>query len=665
MNMREYLSREARRMQAASLPSLPPAAQWPAERQRRLAQYYDMMGVSAYMALSERPPLNVHITGEIQREGYRIRTLAYESLPQLYVTANLYLPDDLSAPAPGVLYLCGHSERQKVHYQAHPRKFAQLGFVCLIAETIQRGEIEGHHHGTYHRGWFNWFSRGYTPAGVELWNGVRALDLLEALPEVDGTELGVTGLSGGGAGSWWVPAADERVRVAAPVCGTATFASHVAERTVDGHCDCMFPVNVHRWELADVGALIAPRPLLIASADRDGIFHIRSIREVHAATKRVYDHLGAGEQLRLVETPGGHSYHERSRRAIFSWFLRHLQGKEVPEAEVGDIDEQPAAQESAETLRVFRNAVPADERTTTVQEYFVVPQSPPTIATAEELQAKRAETVAYLRAHTFSHFPARPAPLDVEIEYERADGNANGGRFAFTSEEGWRLRGMWSPAQEGEQPAPALVVLRSPHDVRRESYALQEIAGLDRRWARVCVEPRGTGDTGWSPSLDWHLRRAAMLTGRTIASLQVYDALRALQAVAELPGIDGRRLAIAGQGGMAAVALYAALLHACTGPRPGSGLEAVCLDGPPATQDAPSNPDGTGEAIEMLFALRVTDLPQVAGLLWPAELVFIGPRPPSYQWAEDLYARLGTPGAVRRVMQWSQWQPRTDAMVRE
>ena len=147
MNMREYLSREARRMQAASLRSLPPVAQWPAERGRRLAQYYDMMGVSAYMALTERPPLNVQVTSETQREGYRIRTLAYESLPQLYVTANLYLPDDLSAPAPGVLYLCGHSQQQKVHYQAHPRKFAQLGFVCLIAETIQRGEIEGHHHG--------------------------------------------------------------------------------------------------------------------------------------------------------------------------------------------------------------------------------------------------------------------------------------------------------------------------------------------------------------------------------------------------------------------------------------------------------------------------------------------------------------------------------------
>ena len=93
-----------------------------------------------------------------------------------------------------MLYVCGHALKQKEYYQAHPRKFAQLGFACLLIETIQRGEIEGHHHGTYHRGWFNWYSQGYTPAGVELWTGVRALDLLASLPEVDSERLGVTGI---------------------------------------------------------------------------------------------------------------------------------------------------------------------------------------------------------------------------------------------------------------------------------------------------------------------------------------------------------------------------------------------------------------------------------------------------------------------------------------
>lgn len=648
MTIREYLSREAQRMKEASLAELPPPEEWPRERRRRLEQFYEMMGVTSYVALKERPPLGMRITGEFRRPGYRVQKLFFESLPRLYVTANLYLPDPLEKPAPAVLYLCGHSQQQKVHYQAHPRKFAQLGFVCLIMETIQLGEIRGYHHGAYYQGWFHWYSRGYTPAGVELWNGMRALDLLQSLPEVDGRRLGVTGISGGGAGSWWVAAGDERIGAAAPVCGTATFASHVRERTVDGHCDCMFPINVYQWELADVGSLIAPRPLLIASADRDGIFHIAAIREVYQALKRLYEHLGAGENLRLVETPGPHSYHPRSRRAVFAWFVRHLQGREVSEEEVGDIDERPEVQETAETLRVFVPGPPADERVSTIQEEFIPLPPPPKIATAQDLERHRQQVIAFLRERTFRHFPKEPCPLDLTIEYEMETGSASGGRFAFTSEEGWRLHGMWYVPNKVSRPARAVVALRGPGEERNATE--RWLGGLASRWARVIVEPRGTGDTAWGEELNWHLRRAAMLVGRTIASMQVYDALRALEAAGRLPGIDGTTLALAGQGPMAAVALYAALLH--------GSLRAVLLGDPPASQNAPSRPDGTGPALEMLLCLRATDLPQVAGLLWPTELVFFGPCPETYRWAEEVYARLGEPGAVHRITQWEQWKER-------
>ncbi len=652
MDIRTYLSEEARRMQAESLHTLPAPADWPQARKEWLAQYYAMMGVTSHMALTERPPLNVQVTKETQRDGYRILNLYYESLPGLYVTGNLYLPTNTENPVPGVLYVCGHAQKQKEHYQAHPRKFAQIGMACLLVETIQLGEIEGHHHGTCHRGWFNWFSQGYTPAGVELWNGVRGLDLLASLPEVDGTRLGVTGISGGGAVSWWVAAADERVKVVAPVCGTATFASHVRERTVDGHCDCMFPVNVHRWELADVARLIAPRPMLIGSANRDGIFHIRSIRESFAGIKKVYDHLGAGENTLLIETPGGHSYHANSRRGIFSWFLRHLEQKEVAPEAVGDIDDSPAVQENAATLRVYQNGVPTSERVTTIHEDFFTLPELPSIANANELAAVRDKARAALAETSFGHFPSAPSALDAEVEYEIGRGDAvAGGRFAFTSEGGWRLHGSWT-LPESDSDAPVVVALRSPHERRRTTE--DWLQGLDSSWARVVAEPRGTGDNAWGTELDWHVRRAAMLTGRTIASIQVYDTLRALEAIAHLPGVDSSRVALAGRRQMAVVALYAALLHAARQRR--SNLEALILSDLPESLSAHSNPDGTGIASEILFALQHADLPQAAGLLWPTELVFLGPRPGTYGWTEDLYARLGSPGAIRHVMNLGQWQ---------
>jgi len=129
----------------------------------------------------------------------------------------------------------------------------------------------------------------------------------------------------------------------------------------------------------------------------------------------------------------------------------------------------------------------------------------------------------------------------------------------------------------------------------------------------------------------------------------VYDTLRALACVRQLPQVDGARVALAGRGQMAAVALYAALLD--------GHVKTVFLESPPPTQDAPSDPDGTGDSIEMIGCLRVTDLPQVAGLLHPTELVFVGECPSTYDWAQDVYQRLGSKERFRRVNKLADWQP--------
>ena len=226
----------------------------------------------------------------------------------------------------------------------------------------------------------------------------------------------------------------------------------------------MFFVNAYGWELADVARLIAPRPMLIGSANRDGIFHIRAIRESFAGVKKIYDHLGASENTLLIETPGGHSYHANSRRGIFSWFLRHLTGKEVSPETAGDIDDRPEVQEDAATLRVYGNGVPTAERVTTIQEDFFTLPELPSIANADELAAVRDKARAGLNEVSFSHFPSTPCALAAEIEYETGRGDAvAGGRFAFTSDGGWRLHGSWT-LPESDTDAPAVLALRSPHE---------------------------------------------------------------------------------------------------------------------------------------------------------------------------------------------------------
>ncbi|MCS6776530.1 MAG: prolyl oligopeptidase family serine peptidase [Chloroherpetonaceae bacterium] len=653
MSIRETLCRAARRITDRALAEYTEEAAWRRLVPEKRRQFLEMMGLEDLPAPAGRMPVPIIQTGVLQRPGYRIEKLALETRPQLYVTANLYVPDPGTPGAtgglrPAVLYLCGHSEKQKVAFQAHPRRFAELGFVCLLMETIQLGEGKGYHHGTYREGWWHWISRGYTPAGVELYNALRAIDYLCQRPEVDPGRLCVTGISGGGASTWYLAAADERIGAAAPVCGTTTLASHVQDRVIDGHCDCMWWVNTYLWDLADVGGLIAPRPLLIASADRDEIFPIASIREVHGQLQRLYTLLGAPQNLRLVETPGGHSYHERSRKAIFAFFLQHLQQRIVPENDIGDVDETPDRQEPEAVLRVFVNGPPDGDRTPSIQDSFIPLARPPQIADRTDLTRVRQRVTDALRSRTFRAFPPDLPALDLRVEFEFRSGDRNGFRFAFTPEEGWRLHGECRLPAHTDTPLPAVIALRSPEEERgaTERY----VRTVRAPWAQVIIETRGTGDTAWGQSLQWHLRRASAWTGRTLASMRVWDTLCAMTAVRSLPQIADRPLVLAAQGEMAAVALYAALLD--------GRVAALLLQSPPATQNAPSQPDGRGETIEMLNCLQITDLPQVAGLLFPAEIVVTGTLPETYHWARDLYRTLGSPDRFQHLPDLTGWTPR-------
>jgi len=653
LSIRDYLSREASRITNRALTAYKDPAAWRRVLPERRRQYLEMMGLDDLAPYGQRPPLNVTVTGTVERPAYRIEKLYYESLPKLFVTANLYVPNGLNAPAPAVLYVCGHAGKQKTHYQPHARRFAELGFVCLLIETLEGEEGRGYHHGPYDEGWFHWYSRGYTPGGVELLNGIRGLDLLVQRPEVDAKRLGVTGVSGGGSYSWWVGAGDERVKIVAPVCGTSTLASYIYDRTLDSNCDCMWWINTYKWDLTDVGALIAPRPLLIADSDHDVHFTLNAMREVYRRLKRFYTMLGSPENVHWVLAPGAHSYHPLSRTSVFSWFVKHLKGENIPPEKIGDVDDRPEAEESEETLRVHVNSQPAGSRVKTIQDDFIKRAEPPQIGDAEELKTVRGRVIAGLRRTSFAAFPPTPPPVSLEVEHEFETQDARGAIFHFVSEEGWKLRGTLQAAQNATKPVPAIVGLSSPGDkFERTDWwggaTAEFLKPIPAPWARVCMELRGTGESVWGETLEWHLRRASAWTGRTLASMWVYDTLRALACVRELPQVDGRQIALAARGQMTVVALYAALLD--------GHVSTLILEAPPATQNAPSPPDGQGDALEMLGCLRVTDLAQVAGLLYPTELVFIGECPSTYDWAQGLYQKLGAAERFRRVTKLADWQ---------
>src|SRR4030095_356548 len=114
---------------------------------------FEMLGLDP---LPPRDELRATVTGTLEDEAFRVEKLHFQSLPGLYVTANLYLPKQASAPVPAILYVCGHSVVKttgvsygnKTAYQHHAVWFARHGYACLVLDTLQLGEIEGVHHGT-------------------------------------------------------------------------------------------------------------------------------------------------------------------------------------------------------------------------------------------------------------------------------------------------------------------------------------------------------------------------------------------------------------------------------------------------------------------------------------------------------------------------------------
>ena len=635
-NIREYLICAAAKITDNRFNGINTREDWEQIKPDRYKQLVEMLSIQDMPLNKMRPQLNVKVTGTIQKKGYRIKKLYYESLPGLYVPANLYIPDNINNPRPAILYVCGHAETQKVYYQEHPRKFAQLGFVCLIVETIQRGEIRGEHHGCYANGWFNWYSRGYTPGGVELWNGIRAIDLLETIPEVDKERIGVTGNSGGGVLSWYIPAIDQRVKAAAPSCGASTLKAHLLTRSIDRHCDCMMPINTYGWDFQDIGALIAPRPLLVAQSDHDPYSQIESVRQIHQDLDKIYQLYDKTDNNQFIEYYGKHGYQPISRKAIFSFFLKQLMNKDVSPEEVGDTDRSPEASLSWEDLEVYVDGPPADDLTTTIQDSFIELPEKPVITSNEELLSYKDTVVSFLKMRTFGAFPEVEASLSPKM-IQRMTGTAEYGNeiYTFVSEEGWRLKMDIHWKNDPHKKSPLMIVLRNQEEEKNESESFAN-QYIDDQWNVALLEIRGVGETGWPASLQWHVRRASAWTGRTIASMQVYDLLRSIKFSRSLKGIDPSKIGIAARNEMGVVALYSALLD--------GNCHTLILENPPESQDTPSQPNGRGPATEMLNCLRITDVNQIPALLPAVDITFIDTIPSGYHWSENIRKKLGGKG---------------------
>ncbi|MGB9626071.1 MAG: alpha/beta hydrolase family protein, partial [Phycisphaerae bacterium] len=420
-----YLLAEAKRIDGRFFEGFANAEDWQKARPGLREEYFYMLGLRP---LPEKTPLQATVTRSLDRGDYVVDMIHYQSRPRLYVTGNLYRPASIrpGERLPAVFYVCGHSNQgrdgNKTAYQSHGIWFARHGYICLVVDSLQLGEIAGIHHGTFREGRWWWHSRGYTPAGVECWNGVRGVDYLLSRPDVDPDRIAVTGISGGGAATFWITAADDRVKIAVPVSGMADLVSYIGSRTINHHCDCMFLYNVFEWPWTRIAALVAPRPMLFVNSDDDPIFPMDANERIINRLERLYGWFGAGDMVDAVVSVGGHAYRKDIRQAAYRFVNMHLKGdpRVVTDSEVDLVIDGKDKLKARfpirpEQLRVFPedSDLPKDQLNTTIDQHFV-PMADVKPPSPGEFDAWRQKLLAELRRVTFRHFPDRvPEPRVV------------------------------------------------------------------------------------------------------------------------------------------------------------------------------------------------------------------------------------------------------------
>ncbi len=611
--MDEYLAQETMKIVGTFMAGIKSKEDWEKARPRLKEEYFYMLGL---WPLPEKTPLHATITGTLERPTFKVEKLHFQSRPHLYVTGDLYLPRKVEGRLPAILYLCGHASRgrngNKTAYQHHGIWFANHGYVCLVLDTLQLGEIHGIHHGTYRYERWWWHSKGYTPAGVECWNAIRAIDYLVSRPEVDPEQIGVTGVSGGGAGSFWVAAADERVKAAVPVSGLSDLETQVVDKVINGHCDCMFFHNTYLWPLSNIAALIAPRPFLFANSDWDGIFPMpgnQRIRDRMEFLYGLYGKAGRRGNFNICVVPGGHGDKLELRLMAYRFMNRHLK----------DDDSDPVEPKpelfKLEELRVFPedSDIPSDELNTKIDELFA-PFADVALASGPAFPALKEELLKKLRDYCFRAWPkSYPFGPGALIQLE-----------ALPTEPPIYVKCV--PASTTKVLGKCwLVVLNAGEEGEKLPEWANKVVGDEPAFLLM---PRGVGPTKWTTkNPPNYVERSLALLGRTVDSGRVWDVRVAAFAIKkELAekGVHRVNLAVLGKGQAGILGAYAALFE--------PAISEVVLVNPTKTHM---------EGPHFLNVLRVLDIPDALGFLAPRKLTIYGAPGSSFSTTASLYEIAG------------------------
>lgn len=517
----------------------------------------------------QRGPLNLRRTGTLDRGDYRIEKIIFESLPNFFVTGNLYIPNRGSSPYPALVQPVGHSQNGKAAglYQSLSVGLARNGFVVLTYDPIGQGERTIFFNADIRNSLVGTSTREHQMIGIQtllagqsvaryrVWDGMRAIDVLESLPEVDKERIGVAGCSGGGTLTTYLLALDKRVKAAAPACYISAWEEQL-KGAGPQDAEQQFPDQLQAGiNHGDFLIAFAPKPLLICSTT-DDFFPLEGSTRTLVEMRRIYESLGAGEKISRFVGPGGHGMRRDTREAIYAWMNRWLR----------DQPPQPVV-EPEHTLQ-------QDE------DLYATP-------TGQVANSLKGETASTWTMKAFAGIrPTRPVTalgdsISKLTRYQKTTGPLNIRSQSKVQGDGYEIEYLVYDSESGRY-TPALLCMPSSDRAKRQSVLYLDQGGKAMAFAekgearKLCasgyavlaLDLAGAGETttekgGYSPEWfgDDNLTWTVLMVGRTMVGLRMNDIVRGIDVLAERGILHGGSAAGVANGTAGVSLLHAAAVE--------------------------------------------------------------------------------------------------------
>ena len=646
-----------------ALAQLKTVADWKQRQEYVREKLLEMIG-----GFPELTPLNPRIVGTLEYEDYRIEKLIFESRPQFYVTANVYVPKNRPTPMPAVLGPCGHTNNGKAAelYQRAYIGLVKKGYVVLAYDPISQGERVqiydpatgeskiGYGTGEHCIQGNQGYLMGVNLAQFRIWDGIRAIDYLCSRDDVDVDRIGCTGNSGGGTLTTYIAALDERVKVAVPCCYITTLKRRMLSRVTADPEQNLIPQIRYGIDHFDWLSLMPPRALQIGSAIQD-YFPIEGARETYRALKDTYHVWDIEDRVNMVEVDEQHGFTIGLREGMYAWMNKWFDKADEGDAEAEITVEPDERLQCTETGQVVPSL--GGETVFTISKRVVeniLPKHPELGSEAEYLHYRDAmrEKIAELLAYSHSQTPLNVQTVDT-IEREGYSIE----KLAYTS--------------EAEVVVPCL--LFKPNNVAGKLRAIVYVhefgKDLDAQVGGqieelvvegnlvLAIDPRGVGETkSKHPRGDYYARYgietdltySSFMVGKPLFGMRVIDVVRAVDYLRTRDDIDKISAVGVGMGGL--LVMHAAALD--------ERISEVTSENALISYKSLALNEVYDYHVKSFIPniLKYYDMADVAALIAPRKLTLQNTldhlqQPATqaeiekeYQWAKQVYALLGVEG---------------------